>query len=241
MHRLASSAPPASHLPDPRLTLISTEFPHLLPHRHILDIGCNAGRTTVSAALHFSAASATGIDLDPALIVSAKSHLSFVYSRLEPELHPEGRPREVYFPVSAVQKHGQVPYPLHTEEFPRNVRFEDADVLQYGGEGVDVVLMLSVLKWVHLWGGDEGLMKVLGKVEGWLEGGGWLVLEVQEWASYEKAVKKNPALRGRAESLGIRPEGLGELLEGRGWKRLGEVGGKRRIEIWGWGARGWET
>lgn len=81
--------------------------------------------------------------------------MSFRWSRLGPDGEID------YFPASSVLESGHVPYPPVSEAFPHNVRFVAEDFVasplpevEFGRYGV--VMMLSVIKWLHLEGGDEG-------------------------------------------------------------------------------------
>ena len=51
---------------------------------------------------------------------------------------------------------------------------------------------LSISKWIHLNGEDEGLMRFFRRVHSVLRVGGSFVLEPQEWESYHKARRMNP-------------------------------------------------
>ncbi|KAF8241892.1 S-adenosyl-L-methionine-dependent methyltransferase, partial [Wilcoxina mikolae CBS 423.85] len=218
---------------DPRLSSIVSTIPDIFTNKKILDVGCNSGHITVSIALNFNPLCITAIDRDPTLISKAKSHLSFRWSRLGPGGEID------YFPASSVERGGHVPYPPRSEGFPHNVFFVHQDFLEGEVEGEEeggygVVMMLSVVKWIHLQGGDVGLEKVLRKTYRVLEEGGYFVLEVQGWESYAAAVKKNPRLREVKEGLKWRPEGFGEVLEALGFVRVGRIEneGRREIGVW---------
>ena len=45
----------------------------------------------------------------------------------------------------------------------------------------------SVSKWIHLNGGDDGLLTFFRRVHGVLRNSGTFVLEPQEWDTYAKA------------------------------------------------------
>ncbi|CCX34556.1 Bicoid-interacting protein 3-domain-containing protein [Pyronema domesticum] len=246
----------ASHILDPRLLAVSEQLPDLFDHKRVLDIGCNDGRVGVDIALHFAPTLVQGIDKDPILVSKAKSHLSFRWSRLGPNGEID------YFPASSLEKEGHVPYPTDDAEvldydgdgeamdttadgeqeasighggFPHNVKFIRADYHDWKTELAqwDTITMLSVVKWLHLERGDEGLKNVFLKTYEALSPGGYLVFEPQDWKSYGTAVKKNPDQKKQKDAVQIRPEKFLELLEETGFEvvvRL-EEGRKRPLYV----------
>jgi 7SK snRNA methylphosphate capping enzyme len=84
-----------------------------------------------------------------------------------------------------------------------------------------VILALSVIKWIHLEHGDEGLVTFFSKCASSLATGGYLVLEVQPWESYEKAIRPHhaPHFKDSFNKLKFRPEtSFSQLLEEQGLK-----------------------
>lgn len=137
-----------------------------------------------------------------------------------------------YFPMSAVLKHG---YRLETRkkmtlteqtsvpDSPR-LQFVAADWVLSDDIAVcgpfDVILALSVIKWIHLEHLDEGLLTFFRKCATSLASGGYLVIELQPWESYEKAVRNKhaPHFREHLKQLQYRPEAFTDLLREQGFE-----------------------
>ena len=178
--------------------------------------------------------------MDPNFIRRAQDHLSFQRSRSKP-CRPPGAliPAQLstrtinYFPVSSVLDHGHrtLTRLLHSE--PLNSRCLDHVHFRAEDWGAtvepsscrhqrgrfDTILALSVVKWIHLNHRDHGLRQFFSRCYTCLRPGGYLVLELQPWTSYEKAIKSNkaPHLAGNLAKLQTRPEDFGSLLEGLGF------------------------
>jgi len=222
----------AAHIVDSRLQQLDHALPSLFRDRRILDIGCNSGGVALDLALHFQPKSVRGVDVDPQLIYKAKSSLSYRYSRLGPDGEPD------FFPASSVQKYGHRAYPTDPDfpGFPRNVSFviEDwgEEALNTNQEATyDVVLALSVIKWIHIHHQDEGLERVFTKCHAAISVGGYLVLEPQDWESYGKAAKKNSKLKRMVESLRQRPEDFTGMLLDIGFELVMKLNEEVRRDI----------
>ncbi|KIY45103.1 Bin3-domain-containing protein [Fistulina hepatica ATCC 64428] len=230
-----------AHDGDPRLALLP---PGLLSSAVVLDFGCNKGWVTCEVAQAYGASTVVGVDIDATLVRGAWRRRRVVWSLCFPEdggkldLHGSASPRGVgkicppkstyYFPASCEHMFGPLPIlPSESDtksRFPHNVRFRVADwvieTIPEDKDGYDVVLALSVTKWVHLNGGDDGLKQFFKRVHDVLRPGGVLVLEPQSWESYNNAKHMDEAcirLTENAKRLQLRPDDFGSVLESVGF------------------------
>lgn len=83
-----------------------------------------------------------------------------------------------------------------------------------GREFADPVFMssLSVVKWIHLNNGDEGLVEFFTRVFTTLHPNGRFILEAQPWESYQKAARLSTELKESYEKLTIRPDEFERIL-----------------------------
>lgn len=194
-------------IPDPRLTQLA---PFVQGKSRVLDLGCNAGKITLELATHFAVEEVVGVDLDSGLVKSAHETKQSALS--------EGR------------RVGNVSF----EEF------DFANTWPFTGRAAggkwDVILLLSVVKWVHLNNSDAVLVELFRRLFEIVVPGGFLVLEPQDWANYKRAAKKCPSLKPNFKELVLRPPFTEVLREGGweevdGWER-DEFGFERSVRVW---------
>ncbi|KAJ4356433.1 uncharacterized protein N0V89_004466 [Didymosphaeria variabile] len=217
----APGSPPAIHVRDLRLSVI-TALGFSFKGRRCLDVGCNDGSVSTQIAFDFEASDVVGVDIDPNLVSKAEDLFSLKASRVRPSSDPSGRLVD-YYPMSAVLRHGRIPASSSAASHWPSVKFVAADWVVSTDPALagpyDVILVLSVIKWIHLEHLDEGLVNFFRKCSTSLASGGYLILEAQNWDSYQKAVRPNaaPHFAKNLERLKYRPEtSFTQLLQDEG-------------------------
>lgn len=211
LHRFGNYKSYYSHFrspvsPDTRLTQLER---FVSGGKRLLDLGCNSGKLTLELVSHFDAVEVVGVDLDPYLIQQAEAAKAS---------------------AKVGQRAERVTFELF--DFAATIPFTRAAA----GSDWDVVLLLSVIKWVHLNTSDAVLITLFEHLFTILKPGGYLVIEPQDWANYKRAVKKCPSLRENFKKLELRPP-FDDLLKGQGWEEVDgwerdEVGFERSVRVW---------
>ncbi|CAL9685611.1 unnamed protein product [Knipowitschia caucasica] len=124
------------------------------------------------------------------------------------------------FPVSLRISRGPIAAPPLTEvttpqpgHFPSNVSFVKANyvlekdhLLVTQRPEYDVILCLSVTKWVHLNWGDDGLKRLFKRAYRHLRPGGIFILEPQPWESYGRKKKLTDVTYRNYRNISLKPE-----------------------------------
>ncbi|XP_016923438.3 U6 snRNA methylphosphate capping enzyme Amus [Drosophila suzukii] len=203
---------------DIRLDVLGTQ-PDLFRGKQLLDIGCNSGHLSIQIAKTFEAKSLVGLDIDRGLVKDAQNTISHLKRQAGP---------------------GQ--------GFPHNIRFvqgnyvlEDDVLLEIERPQFDVILCLSVTKWIHLNFCDSGLKQAFRRMYLQLRPGGQLILEPQSFDGYKRRKKLSEQIRENYNSIKFRPEQFTEYLIGpevgfdkmelMGTPEHCEAGFKRPIQI----------
>lgn len=221
---------------DGRLRVLKPEW---FRGRDVLDLGCNVGHLTLSIACKWGPSRMVGLDIDSRLIHSARQNIRHYLSeelRL-PSQTSEGDPgaeseegtitvrKRSCFPASLTASRGPIAAPqvpldgADTSVFPNNVVFVTGNYVLDRDELVeaqtpeyDVVLCLSLTKWVHLNWGDEGLKRMFRRIYRHLHPGGILVLEPQPWSSYSKRKTLTETIYKNYYRIQLRPEHFSSYL-----------------------------
>ncbi|XP_060112010.1 7SK snRNA methylphosphate capping enzyme [Heteronotia binoei] len=188
---------------DSRLRVMRPEW---FQGKEVLDVGCNVGHLTLSVAKKWAPRRMVGVDIDGALIHSARQNIRhYLSEEIQVQQQAGGAKGEgtglakKTFPASLMASRGPIAAPRVPQEgadaaiFPNNVIFvkgnyvlERDELLEAQKPEYDVILCLSLTKWVHLNWGDEGLKRLFKRLYRHLRPGGLLLLEPQAWASYGK-------------------------------------------------------
>lgn len=130
------------------------------------------------------------------------------------------------FPVSLRISRGPIAAPPLTEtpatrpgEFPSNVSFikanyvlENDNLLLTQRPEYDVIMCLSVTKWVHLNWGDCGLKRLFKRVYRHLRPGGIFILEPQPWESYVRRKKLTDNISRNFYNIRLKPDQFSSYL-----------------------------
>ncbi|XP_062871438.1 7SK snRNA methylphosphate capping enzyme [Trichomycterus rosablanca] len=212
---------------DPRLSAFRHEW---FRGKRVLDVGCNVGHVTLAIAKNWSPAHILGLDIDAGLVHAARQNLCHFLSELQrqevrrdAEGERGGSGRAQAFPVSLRLCRGPVfALPLLPPDpgaFPNNVSFmkgnyvpESEDLVASQREEYDVILCLSVTKWVHLNWGDVGVQRLFRRAYRHLTPGGVFILEAQPWSSYSKRKRLTETTHRNYNSIRLRPDRFSSYL-----------------------------
>ncbi|XP_026056103.1 7SK snRNA methylphosphate capping enzyme-like [Carassius auratus] len=127
------------------------------------------------------------------------------------------------FPVSFTRCRGPIAAPPimpHTPGlFPSNIYFLKGDYVPDSDEAVmsqcaeyDVILCLSLTKWVHLNYGDAGIQRLFQRIYRHLLPGGVLILEPQPWSSYSRSKRLTEVMYRNYRSIRLKPDQFSSFL-----------------------------
>ncbi|KAH8340784.1 hypothetical protein KR059_006886 [Drosophila kikkawai] len=176
---------------DIRLDILGSQ-PELFRHKQLLDIGCNSGHLSIQIARKFEVKSLVGLDIDRSLVKDAQTTINQLKRQAEP---------------------GSGQGFLHNIRFVQgNYVLEDDILLEIERPQFDVILCLSVTKWIHLNFCDAGLKQAFRRMYQQLRPGGKLILEPQSFDGYKRRKKLSEQIRENYNSIKFRPEEFTEYL-----------------------------
>lgn len=206
---------------DPRLKLLRPEWLPTNGGGRVLDIGCNDGALTLHVARRYSNAHISGVDIDELLIKRA-----------------EQRRKDVAYAASKKNKKGDsTAKEAGGGTFPNNLTFTVEDVCEIPSDAkdgdtsalkdshYDLIMMMSVSKWLHMKSGDDGIKRIFGRVKDSLVPGGVFLLEPQPTKSYKAARRKGAVAPNlTVDKFKLKPEMFPKyLVEECGFERMEQL------------------
>ncbi|KAJ5073098.1 7sk snRNA methylphosphate capping enzyme [Anaeramoeba ignava] len=206
---------------DPRINILPSK---LFEGKNCLDIGCNSGFLTLKIAYNYNVKSMVGIDIDNSLINKAKIRNrkkkekiknKFIQEKIKEKLKTEYGFTKV--PLSFLVNKDLIEMieedekkkMIENEEIQMpNIEFRQENFLDNLEikEKFEVILCLSVTKWIHLNWGDLGIKKMFRKIYDSLEVNGLFILEPQPLKSYIKRKKMNSKFAHHFKRMKLPPE-----------------------------------
>jgi 7SK snRNA methylphosphate capping enzyme len=207
---------------------------YFFKNKSVLDIGCNDGHVSILVARKYNAKKVIGIDIEDRLIEKAKNKIKN-YKRQGLVLSSssfDGDDGAAIENLRSSSHHhsGRVSI---KDRFPFNIEFitgniiaeaynnnndDDADRVssslpwsswQPQRGPFDIILCLSVTKWIHLHTGDDGIKELFKKIidDDFLSPSGYLILEPQSWLSYRKVKNLIPGFSEMIKTrIKLKPE-----------------------------------
>lgn len=113
-------------------------------------------------------------------------------------------------------------------------RHEDYTKAPTTPDSYNIITCMSVLKWIHINTGDDGIRAVFKKFCAEIKEGGYLIIEPQPWSSYKP---KKLTTEGKAayKALKLRPDDFDGLLKTEGFSFV--FSGKPETSIGGFSCR----
>ncbi|XP_011179148.1 probable RNA methyltransferase CG1239 [Zeugodacus cucurbitae] len=180
---------------DIRLEVFATQS-EMFKNKQMLDIGCNSGLVTMEVAKLFAVKSIVGLDIDRSLINQANKMLL----RQKKILPMENEARRLHkFPYNVSFVHG-------------NYVLRDDVLLEIEHEQFDIILCLSITKWIHLNFGDAGLKQAFRRMYLQLRNGGKLILEAQPYDNYGRRKKMTETINTNFKAMKFFPKDFNDYL-----------------------------
>uniref|UniRef100_A0A7S3UXC3 RNA methyltransferase n=1 Tax=Heterosigma akashiwo TaxID=2829 RepID=A0A7S3UXC3_HETAK len=204
---------------DSRFHILKKEY---FINKKCLDIGCNAGAVTIRIFEDHKPRYMVGIDRDKILVKKAQQNLKKIRAISDEE---EDKRRTVDNTSSSdTDAEGAasseniavpgVPFAAQTTTINRTLLFRQENIIteRHKDHSYDTITCLSVVKWIHLTYGDDGLLSLFRKAHRLLKPGGLFILEFQSWKSYKKKKSLCRETEKMYASIEMRPDSFEQVL-----------------------------
>ncbi|KAM7363891.1 U6 snRNA methylphosphate capping enzyme Amus [Cochliomyia hominivorax] len=172
------------------------EHQEIFKNKHILDIGCNSGFITMEVAKQFECKSIIGLDIDKTLINQAVKNLT----KLKKSLPMDNELKRLQkFPFNITFVHG-------------NYVLKDDVLLEIERPQFEVILCLSITKWIHLNFGDKGMKQAFKRMFLQLKPQGRLILEAQPSDNYGRRKKMTETIYKNFKEMKFLPQDFTQYL-----------------------------
>jgi len=199
--------------------------------KRVLDLGCNDGAIALALAADPDRAPRCllAIDSDPELVRrgrraarSAAQAAEVFLTHRQSVWVETGESTDTPVPLScrltAIEGLPPARPGRQDLEFPNNLLFRCEDFADPSAscwaesQTYDVILCLSVTKWVHLYGGDDAILRLFRNAYSRLSESGIFVLEPQPWESYKRKKSLNDQVAEHFRSIRLQPGQFQDIL-----------------------------
>jgi 7SK snRNA methylphosphate capping enzyme len=105
-----------------------------------------------------------------------------------------------------------IPFPYNVSFRQENYVLESDELLEGVRPEFDLILCLSITKWIHLNSGDDGLKRFFRRAFLHLRPGGKLILEPQPWSSYKRKKKLTEKIFETFKAIRFYPDKFQDYL-----------------------------
>lgn len=169
----------------------------LIAEKRCLDIGCNTGKVTMEIAEKYRPKWILGMDIDNKLISIARK----LIEEKSESVKGSGLPSNIRFSCDNIVREDIKPRQMY-----------------------DMVICMSVTKWIHLNYGDDGIRRLFSNILALLKPNGHLLLEPQSFKTYSRRKKLSPDIEENYKSINFKPEAFKEFIVSLGFELILQIG-----------------
>jgi hypothetical protein len=162
-----------------------------------VDVGSNAGDLTILLSLMFNPHRMYGIELDTELVKQAQAKVRSLVALRDGQTYCITEEGVTFVPTGSAEENNSSSVEVVPSDLCDRLVFVNKEFQDFYKASPDemnsfeVISCFSVIKWIHLYGGDIGLMHFFESCKSLLTTGGLLLFEYQEWESYLKKQNLN--------------------------------------------------